>query len=569
MGTARHVSHPGSGRGPGCGLLVHTPRLGGRLGGWERFLLFVPGMRTTLLLLLTSLALGCQGQIEEPWRPGPPAPLDCSEPSQAGAPVPTRRLTAPQLEASVRDVFDLGVTYPLSDEELLGYRANVSGGLDTTGARSVMTAAEEISVEVAPLVAADVACGRETCADHVLDTYGERLFRRPLDGDTRARFASLYALGYAEGGAEEGVRWMLEAMLQSPRFLYQVELSGADGRLDGYTMASRLSYALWGGPPDRALLDAAARGDLDTADGLRAEAGRMIDDPRFERGLEEFVVQWLELEELDDVLDRPDLEELDPATVYWLRQEPVAFVAEHVRRGSDLVELLTSPETIDVPALHPIYGDDIVSVDIEGNLTVLDPDRRAGILTLPGVQAALAHARQTSPTLRGRAVLANLLCNPPPPPPAGVVPSLPPAMPGATTRERLSMHFESDACAGCHAAMDGIGFAFEHYDHFGRWRETDNGHPVDATSEFDLGYDPISVDGGPEMSAALAERREVAECVARHWARFGSGVMESNELACTIASMADAAQSEGGLRAMILEYVSSPWFRKPAQTEEL
>ncbi len=515
-------------------------------------------------LVLGLALLGCVGTVEEPWRPGPEGrvELDCSEPSQAGAPVPTRRLTARQLEATVRDVLGVEVDYPLADEELIGYRANVTTGLDATTARDVMSASEAVSVQLAGTLAASPECA-SGCADHVLDTFGARLFRRPLDADTRARFAALYDLGFAEGGAEEGVRWMLEGMLQSPRFVYQVELASG-GDLDGYSRASRLSYALWGGPPDEALLADAEAGALDTPEGMREVAARMIDDARFERGIEDFVVQWLELEALEDALSRPDLQELDAAAVAALRHEPVSFVAHRIQEGGGLHDLLTSATTVDDPALQAIYGDDILLVDVAEGRVDLDPARRGGVLTLPGVMAALAHAHETSPSLRGRAVLANLLCDPPPPPPAGVVPSLPPASEGATTRERLEEHFASDACRSCHAAMDGIGFAFEHFDHFGRWRELDRGHPVDATSDFRLGTSRVSVDGAVELSAALADRREVAECVARQWSRFGSGVVESSELDCTIAAMADALEADGGLREMILTYVSSPWFLKPA-----
>lgn len=526
--------------------------------------------RTPVWLAFLVALVGCQGTIEEPWRPGSGPVLDCSNPSQEGAPVPTRRLTAPQLEATVADVFGLDVHYPLSDEVLIGYRANVSSGLDTTSARDTMAAAETIALEIAPAVAEEPGCLGD-CAQHVLDTFGQALFRRPLDEDTQMLFAALYAEGYAEGGRggdarAEGVRWMLEAMLQSPRFLYQVELA-EDGQLDGFSMASRLSYALWNGPPDAELLESAARGDLDTVEGIRAAAERMIDDARFERGAEQFVTQWLDLDLLDEAQARPDLEQLDADTVAWLQREPVLFFVEHVRSGAGLPELLTSTQTVDALPLQALYGDDIAFVDVEAGTVELDPTHRAGILTLPGVQAALAHAEETSPTLRGRAVLANLLCDPPPPPPAGVVPTLPPPTPGATTRERLEEHFSNDACAGCHASMDGIGFAFEHYDHFGRWRDLDNGRPVDASSDFVLGGRPIVVDGGPEMAIALSDRRQATECVARQWTRFTSGVVESSELDCTIASMADALESAGGLREMVLAYVTSPWFRKPADLE--
>ncbi|MGE0788399.1 MAG: DUF1592 domain-containing protein [Sandaracinaceae bacterium] len=526
--------------------------------------------RTSALigLAVALLAGACNGMIDTPYRPGPERPstrLDCTDAPEPGAPVPMRRLTRFQLETTVRDVFGMDVVYLLADEHLLGYRSNVSSGLDMNGARTVQTVAEQISTRVAPAVAGEAGCLGD-CAQHVIDRFGERLFRRPLDADTRARFAALYAQGYAEGGTQEGVRWIIEALLQSPRFLYLTEATSASGRLEGYSIASRLSYALWAGPPDEELLAAAASGELDTDEGILASAERMIDDPRFERGLDQFVTQWLQLDELEDALVRPDIAELEAPVREALRREPVLFVTRNVREGGSLEELLTSATTTDLPALQQLYGDDIVFVDVESGRVELDPAHRAGLLTMPAVLAALSHVRQTSPTRRGRAVLASLLCDPPPPPPPGVVPSLPPAEEGVSTRERLETHFSNDGCASCHRAMDGIGFTFEHFDYLGQWREAEGVHPIDATASFAIGYDEIRVDGATELAAVLAERREVADCVARHWTRYAAGVVESPELACTIQSLADDVEA-GGLRSMILSFVTSSWFVKPSEGE--
>jgi hypothetical protein len=487
-------------------------------------------------------------------------PDACDPALSTGAPVPVRRLSAPQLAATVHDVLGAQAAYPIADETLLGYRSNVTSALDATTARVMLTTAEQIADMAAPSLLGDCT---SDCGAALLDELGTRMFRRPLDADTRARFLALYEQGLAAEGTAGGARWLLTAMLQSPRFVYMLEATDDSGRLDAFSIASRLSYALWAGPPDEELLQDAAAGALDDAQGIAAAAERMIDDDKLTRGLNDFVSQWLYLEHLELEASRPDIAELDDATKQALAREPVAMFADHVRRGASLAELLTATETPTEPALASLYGDDLLST--EDDRSRLDPERRIGLLALPGVLAALSHAEQTSPTLRGRAVLAGLLCRPPAPPPPNVNPTLPPSMPGATTRERLEQHFSDDACAGCHAAMDGIGFAFERFDWLGRSRALDNGREIDSSADFEIAGDAISVSGAPDMARALAEREDVAACVARHFSRFAVGVRETDGFECSLADMAAAAQGPRGLRAMLIAYVTSDWFLAPAE----
>lgn len=518
------------------------------------------GVKTAIALGLLAI-VGCQGEIGDardrgPDEPEPRGPVTCT-PSELGAPVPMRRLTAAQLESSVRDVLGVEVEFPVSDDELLGFRSNTSSSLDTTSARTLLTAAEETTAAVS------LDCGGD-CLGTLLDDVGRRLFRRPLDASLRDRYTALYELALAEGGEAAAVEWTLQAMLQSPHFLYLIEEPDAEGRLDGYALASRLSYALWGSAPDDALLDAAESGALDSNEGVITHANRLIDDARFDEGLEEFVVQWLELENLDDITERPDFHELPPDTQEALLREPVRFLAEAIRVSGTLGELLTRTETPDDPALAEIYGEHVMTR--EGGKALLDPTKRAGILTLPGVQAALSHARASSPSVRGRAILANLLCTPPPAPPPGVVPSLPPAMGEETTRERLERHFTDPTCATCHATMDGIGFTFEGYDWLGRGRTEELGRPIDTSGEFFLGDSDVVVNDAIGLTHELAESWDVAVCVASQWTRYATGIRETAESVCLIDHMAEDAREEGGLRAMVMAYVTSDWFRRVSTT---
>lgn len=488
----------------------------------------------------------------------------CGPSDVRGAPVPMRRLTAPQLSASVEDVLGVGVSYLVADETLIGFRANTSSRIDTATARMLMTTAEQVADQLASQLPGDPRCA-EDCASYLLDEVAPRLFRHPLDDATRASLLAVHAQGIAAEGVPGGVRWLVTAMLQSPHFLYLLEDGDDTGHLSSYAIAARLAYALWAGPPDAALLAEAAAGELQDAASVRQSAARMMDDARFERGMRAFADQWLSLEHLDDATARPDVAALAADTRAAMVQQPGAFLVHHVREGSSLAEVLETSTVPSMPALAELYGADLLADDAD--VMQLDASRRAGLLSLPGVLAALSHAHQTAPTLRGRVVLANLLCRPPPPPPANVVTTLPPAAPGATTRERLLAHQQDPSCAGCHRSMDGVGFTFEGFDWLGRSRDTDNGKPIDTTAEFSLGVDVVAVDDATELAQVLAERADVAQCISRQFSRYATGIAESDRLDCAMDTLSDAAASSGGLREMLLQLVSLPWFRERSEQE--
>jgi hypothetical protein len=179
--------------------------------------------------------------------------------------------------------------------------------------------------------------------------------------------------------------------------------------------------------------------------------------------------------------------------------------------------------------------------------------------------AALAHANATSPTRRGYAVLASFLCTPPAPPPPGVNVNLPDVGPDATARERLEAHFSSDVCGSCHRQMDGIGFAFERFDWLGQSRELDHGKAIDDATMFALDGQDVKVTGAPELGRALANDDGVAQCVARQWAHYATGIPDNDDAACLLQRMGSDIPVDGGLEAMMLTYLSSDWFRRGGQ----
>ena len=516
------------------------------------------------VVAIAALASACSGEVEGAAMPADDAPIngrgpdgECISTASPGAPVPLKRLTASQVKRTAAEVLGADAALFVSDERLAtAYRSNVSSSVDQNSARAYLDFAE------ATVAGADLSpCTADACEAWLLEDIAPRLFRRPLDADELTRYRALYDAGVDEDGAQEGARWVLEALLTSPSFLYLDEVTGEDGAtLTGLGVAARLALSIWGANPDEDLLTRAAAGELDTPEAVVAEAERMLADPRAEDGLREFVDQWFHLEKLDEPDSRPDIAALGAGTVAALREEPVAFTRGILENGGGLAELLTATDTAALEPLRGLYGSDIAS---EANgVFSLNPDRRAGVLTVPGVMAALAHAEITSPTMRGHTILGNVLCTPPSPPPAGLDVTVPPVVPGKTTRERLETHFSDPSCSSCHRTMDGIGFAFEGFDWLGRTRTEDNGLPVDDNSEFILGDDEITVDGAVDLANVLSDRSEIAACVAKQWIRYSTGIAETQEAGCLVEQMGEDLLGEDGLRRMMLTYVSSDWFRR-------
>jgi hypothetical protein len=481
---------------------------------------------------------------------GGSAPLVCSDLGKVGAPVPLRRLNSSQVERTVADVLGVAEKLSVGDERIHTFRSNVSTSIDASGARGYFDFAERVAAKV------DLKrCATASCLPWLLDDVGLRLFRRPLTVEQRARYENLYKLGEADGP-----RWVISAMVQSPSFTYLDEVAEADGYLDDYGVAARLALVLWGSNPDPALLGTASKGGLSSQDDIRREALRMLGDARSEGGLRDFVDQWLELQRLDEPDARPDLTLLGREVIDALRVEPVKLFRTLLSEGAGLRELLTTSRTVKLDALAPTYGRDILSLSASGY--ALDPARRAGILSLPGVMAALSHAGSTSPTLRGYAVLANFLCSPPPPPPAGVKVTLPEVAPNATARQRLEAHFSDNSCGSCHRTMDGIGFAFESIDWLGRSRDQDRGVAIDDVSKFRLSGEEVTVDGIAQLATKMAESRDIADCVGRQWTRYATGVEETAEAECLMRRLGEELPKSGGLQQMMMTYLTSDWFRR-------
>lgn len=271
----------------------------------------------------------------------------------------------------------------------------------------------------------------------------------------------------------------------SPNFLFRIERDPVGGagayRLNDYELASRLSYFLWSSMPDDELLRAAGRGTLRQPGILEAQVRRMLDDPKAGALADNFAAQWLSLRLLDR--RKPDAERfptVDDELLDAMRRETLMFVTALIREDRSILEVIDGRFTFLNGPLARHYG--IKGIDGEEFQRVsLQGDERSGIVTQGSILTLSSYATRTSPVLRGKWVLENLLGTPPPPPPADV-PPLEEANLGtaASLRQRLEQHRANPACAACHEQMDPLGFSLENYDAAGRWRTRDGNFDVDS-----------------------------------------------------------------------------------------
>ncbi|MEM7604539.1 MAG: DUF1592 domain-containing protein [Myxococcota bacterium] len=529
------------------------------------------------------LLLACQGSIVgdepgagldprvgvDPEAPGdvaPPTADECVGAAADAAPARWRRLTRRQYALAVADLF--GVSPNLASFVADGsagdspFAANVGFHVQESQVDAYWNVAANVAdaVDLEGLLgcAPDVACVR----DFVVQT-GRRAYRRALRPDEVDRLVALYELG-ADESPDEGVRTVLQAMMQSPNFLYLQEY-GFEGdavdqpadqlyALDGYAVAGRLSFLLWNTVPDDALLDAAEAGELDSADGIARHAERLMDDARFVQTLVDFHMDVTLASQIDDVSrDEPEFTDA-------LRNAMHAEVEDYIRLvladGGTIVDLFTTPVPMDQPGLDVIYGD--------------EPGVRRGILTLPGILAAKPKIETNyAPTYRGNAIRLGLLCDPTPPIQVDIVFE---DAGGLTARELLRQHQENPGCVVCHERMDPLGFPFENYDDLGRWRTTAQGEAIDATGNV-LVVEPGEngepeertnhpVDGPVELGEVLADLDQVRACFATQWFRYALARNPGARDGCSMRTVIDRfTEGEGNVRDAILALVQSDSFR--------
>jgi hypothetical protein len=509
-----------------------------------------------------SAGMGAGGATAVPL----PAPTTASCPSTEVTRTPLRRLTRFEYATSVTSLLgvDAAPADALPADEVTDGFSNNAEVLTVSPlhAEKYVLVSEELAKaavkDISRLTTCDVgARGEEPCARDFANKLGRRAFRRPTTAQDEQLLMTAYAAGRVDGSYAEGIEVMIRAALQSPHFLYKLELlTPADATshlvpLNQFELATRLSYLIWASGPDDALLDAAEHGELADKQQIASRARSMMADPRARVPIADFYNQWLGTSRLTITTKSSTLfPGYTPAVRDAMMQELPAFIG-YVLWGSDhkLSSLLTSRVGFVNDALAPIYGLTATGPTFS-MVTLPESQPRAGILTQAGLLSALAHPDQTSPVLRGKFIRSKLLCQAPPPPPPTADITPPALTDGATARERFSAHLTSgSSCAGCHELMDPIGFAFESFDAIGRFRTEESNRAIDVSGEV-LGTTDASLGGkftgARELAEKLATSSQVQNCFATQWFRFASGRSEDLPDSCSLATLQDAFSRSGG-----------------------
>jgi hypothetical protein len=547
-------------------------------------------------IAVAILAAGCIGDIGDGSRAadantGPDVAALCAKGELPGPHPRLVRLTHTQYDNTVRHLLGLGPDATpsadfIGDPTFSGFTNNAEGLLVSDRlARDYRRAAEALSDVIAPpevmaaLVPCDPASGDEACARAFATEFGLRAFRRPLAPEELEAYMALYARGggkFASGTPfQQGIRHLVEAFLQSPFFLYRIELSeelDSDKLipLDAYEVASRLSYLLWNSTPDDELLEAAASGELLGDDGIEAQARRMMQDPRAAGPVDDFHAQWLQLAKYDNLSKDATLyPEFGPSVRAAMKEETQRFIRHVVLElsgGYD--ELLRSSTTFVNDELAAIYGlegsfgPDFVEVE-------LDPSQRAGLLTQSGFLASHAYTTTSSPIHRGVFIQRRVLCVDIPDPPGDVDTTLPAISDDIkTTKQQVQVHTSPEACKGCHSLINAPGYALENFDAVGAWRDTEYGEPVDPTGSFPLDEEQVDVDGPIDLVNRIADSEAAGACYLTQWYRYGFARGETDADHCTIDALNERMAGQGyNVKELLVAFTLTKTFRYRIQEE--
>jgi hypothetical protein len=503
---------------------------------------------------------------------------------------PLRRLGKTELHNTLRDLFptlpadfDSTIDVPADNDVQLAF--SLPGTVSDLEVKRFMDLAEAALAALGPEAPNQkVNCAgsdQTACARTFIASFGKRAYRRPLDplevDDLVALYTNLRTDPAIAYGFEDALGTTIQAILQSPGFLYRWERGLArplsDGELvkfDDYEVASRLSYFLWNSLPDQQLMAAADAGELKTPEQIAAQAARLLADPRADDTFADFIAQWLELGPLPQIVkDANAYPAFQPALLAPMRDESTALARDVLRGPSPtFTNLLTARYTFVEAPLAKYYS---VMPDGDGRVE-LGNTARLGLLTQAALMSVKGNSYRTSPVRRGKFILNRLLCQTVPPPPPNVVPDLPPPDPTKTLREQMAMHRDSVVCASCHDRLDNLGFAFEHFDGAGKYRETEGGLAIDASGSAQLDGKTIAFRDATELVQALAASPETQACFARQWLRYALDRFELDADQAAVDSLV-ASYAKTGLdtRKLIVEITRSLPFthRAPAEGEEL
>lgn len=525
-------------------------------------------------LCLALWPVGCAGAVREP-QIIPDPPFLPAAPNLV-------RLTRAQYDSSVRMLLGDEVVLPSTLEPdspqdgLLALGAGVTTisphGVELYEKAAMSLAAQAIAIP--KLRAALIPCAPTTpdadCLRTVAATFGRRAWRRPLTEVELDRLATKVGLPAmtALGSIDAGAIYVLATILQSTHFLYRVELGepAADDPsqrlLTPFELASRLSFFLWNTTPDDALLDAAASGDLDTPEGLMAQAARLEASPMSGQAIRGFFTDWLQLYELDRLSKDPNIfrhytSELGPMA----REETLRLVDElFVDGDANLGEFFTTRVAWVNRRLAAIYDIPAPVDEGFGRVEFSEASQRRGFFGQVSFLGLHAHEVVSSPTLRGIFVREFLLCEPVPPPPSNLNTSIPePSAEARTLRERLTSHMEDPVCATCHGFTDPIGLGFENFDGIGRFRVTDHEAIIDPSGDLDGDV----FEDARQLGERVASNPNLGPCVVKKLYESAVGhVLEPGE-EFAVQGLAESFEADGRrFRNLMRAIVASEGFRR-------
>ncbi|MED5413253.1 MAG: DUF1592 domain-containing protein [Pseudomonadota bacterium] len=407
-----------------------------------------------------------------------------------------------------------------------------------------------------------------SCAREILSTLARQAYRRPVDDNDLQSLLDFYTQGRSQGTFDTGIQFALERLLVSPDFLFRIQQDPADvGPGDSYAindleLASRLSFFIWSSSPDAELLDLAEQGLLRDLDVLEQQVQRMMSDERADAFIKNFVGQWLYLRNLDSHYPLPvAYPEFDENLREAFQRETELFIGDQIHSDQSILQLLSADYTYinerlaNHYGISGIYGSRYRKVE-------LDNPQRTGLLSHGSLLTVTSYPNRTSPVLRGKFILENLLGSPPPEPPPNV-----PALEEAgedgrilTMREAMAQHRENPACRVCHSAMDPIGFSLENYDAVGKWRQEFANQPIDASGtmpdgrmfEGPAGLRDLLLDQPDDFVGTVTEKLLMYA--------LGRG-LEYYDMSAVRAIVREAAKQEYRWSSVILGVVESEPFR--------
>jgi len=406
------------------------------------------------------------------------------------------------------------------------------------------------------------------CARKILSTIARRAYRRPLAAGEIDPLMAFFEAGRRDGGFDTGIQLALQRILATPKFVFRIEqdppeaAAGEAYRLADLELASRLSFFLWSSIPDDELLTVASQGKLRNAQVLEQQVRRMLADPRSRALVANFAGQWLQVRNLRSMAPNAnEFPDFDDNLRQAFQRETEMFFESIMREDRNVVDLMTADYTFLNERLAIHYGIPGVRGDQFRRVTLTDEVRK-GLLGKGSILLVTSHADRTSPVVRGKWILENLLGTPPPPPPQAVPPlkENEEGIKPLTMRAKMEEHRANPVCASCHKVMDPIGFTLENFDAVGAWRARDAGEPIDASGQF---VDGSTVDGVVTLRHVLLKRPDVfVRTMTQKMLTYalGRGV-EDYDMPAVRAIVRDSAKQDYRFSSLVLGIVNSAPFQ--------